>query len=96
MFTHFFWLNLKNNLFVSNMKLKLLDQLKYRVALSMVIGLIYVVISSLLEGNFVFSFYNFLAVSVLVFIPLTIIWAVVSTFLLKEDQDETSDEVIDR
>lgn len=78
------------------MNLKLLDQLKYRVALSLVIGLIYAVISSLLDGVFVFNFYTFLAVSVLVFIPLTIIWAIVSTFLIKEDEDKSSDELIDR
>ena len=78
------------------MKLKYLDQLKYRIILSLVIAFGYMIVGGFWRGEFSFSLYTLVTVTVLVFIPLTIIWAIVGTFFLNDEEDKTSDEVIDR
>jgi len=75
--------------------MKFLNQLKHRVVFSIIISGVYVLFSNLFTDTFRFDFYTLLAVAVLVYIPITIIWAVVSTFFMDE-KDDSNDDVIDR
>lgn len=67
--------------------MKFLNQLKYRAVFSIIISGIYVLVSNLFTNEFRFDFYTLVAVAVLVYIPVTIIWAIISTFFMDEKDD---------
>lgn len=76
--------------------IKLLNQLKYRVAFSLLIGFAYVLVSTLWSSTISdFSLLAVLVAAVVIYIPLTILWAVISTFFMDEDDKNSSDDVID-
>ncbi|MBK9190647.1 MAG: hypothetical protein IPM77_03590 [Crocinitomicaceae bacterium] len=75
--------------------MKLLNQLKYRVVFSVILSGIYVLISNFWKEDFRFDIISLLAVAVIIYIPLTVIWAIVSTFFLDE-KDNSNDEIIDQ
>lgn len=52
-------------------------------------------VSNLFTNEFRFDFYTLVAVAVLVYIPVTIIWAIISTFFMDE-KDGSDDNVLDR
>ena len=64
--------------------MKLLNQLKYRVVFSVILSGIYVLISNFWKEDFRFDIISLLAVAVIIYIPLTVILAIVSTFFLVE------------
>jgi hypothetical protein len=76
--------------------IKLLNQLKYRIAFSVVIAFAFVLVSTLWYGTIDdFSLLAVLVAAVIVFIPLTILWAIISTFFMDEEDKKSSDDVID-
>lgn len=85
--------NRSHKAFVKNMKL--LNQLKYRIAFSILIGFVFVLTSTLWYGTINdFSLFAILVAAVIIFIPLTILWAIISTFFMN-DEEKSSDDVID-
>lgn len=75
--------------------MKLLNQLKYRVVFSIILSGIYVLLSNIWTKEFRFDVFTLVAVAVLIYIPLTLLWAVISTFFMEEKEDESND-ILDR
>lgn len=74
--------------------MKLLNNLKNRIALSVGLGALFVLISNLWHDGFSFGIYAVIVSSVVIYIPLTIIWAVISTFFTN-DEKKSSEELLD-
>ena len=70
------------------MKLKLLNQLKYRIIFSLIISSAYHLVRGLWGGEYEFVLTTILITTGLVFIAVTIIWVIVSTFFMNEKDDQ--------
>jgi ABC-type proline/glycine betaine transport system permease subunit len=76
--------------------MKLLNQLKYRIAFSVLIAFVFVLASTLWSGTLNdFSILKVFVAAVIIFIPLTILWAIISTFFM-DDEKKPSDDLVDR
>lgn len=74
--------------------MKLLNQLKYRVVFSIILSGIYVLVSNLWSEEFRFDFFTLLVVAVIIYIPLTVLWAIISTFLIN-DKEQGDNDILD-
>ena len=76
------------------MKLNFLDTLLKRILFSLGLSVLYIIISGLIKGNFQIDLYSVLLVMVVIYIPVTLFYAIVSTFFTNDD-GSTEDGIID-
>jgi len=72
----------------STFEMKLLNQLKYRIAFSLLIGFLYALYPAFYEGFSGDTFLVALIAAVVVYIPMTLFWAIISTFFMDEESNQ--------
>lgn len=74
--------------------MKLLNKLQYRALLCLLIGLVYAIVDCIIASKWDAFLYVVFIVAVVAYIPITLLWAIISTFFI--DEDKSSEEnVID-
>lgn len=76
------------------MKLEFLNTAFKRAGFSFGIASLIAIISFFIEGFDFFSLYFVILGTVVVYIPVTILYAIISTFFVK-DEEENSSEILD-
>lgn len=75
--------------FLQIMRLK--NTLRNRIGMSVVAGAISVLVFSQLSGRIRFDVTSVLIAGLLAYVPITIVWAVISVFFNKDDQEKPED-----
>lgn len=74
--------------------MKLKNTLRNRIGMSVVAGALLIMINSIWSGGFRFDIYSVLIAALLAYVPITLVWAVISVFF-KKDEEESQDDILD-
>ncbi len=75
------------------MKLHFLDKVIKRILFSLGLALVTLLVMGLISGQFSFNLYSVFVIMVIAYIPVTLFYAIASTFFTKEQPEQN--DIID-